>query len=1003
MNRKIRKALVLTLLITLTGCKSGKNTSSGATNSTDGGSFSSITAPSTTNGNGSSTGTSTTGPDSTSSNGSDSTPAVVDGLPERVTLHYQNQSKAYEDYCFWIWSSSVKLEQETPYDGVDDFGMYVTFDVQPYLTLEQIEFYFLVKSLGSWDFKTKDIQIRFSNFTTVLENDVPTMHVYAIEYTKSQIELGSTPDGSDRDRVKTAEFIDNYSKLKVVASGPLKNLALYAYDAEYYSKYKTAAPSFAARYIVRYYSKIGLAEAELAMPDNFIFEYGRVYEIKTEFESNDSYTSSYYIDTSSVYNTARFIQTQYYDGDDLGLSFAENGDPIFKVYAPTAGLVQVNIYQEGYPSVLSPTPVSEGDKERYDKPKYTINLVREKNGVFTSVNAAGDWANANVRKEVAEGGYYYTLLPYTSRGSSEVVDPYAKTTSVNSLRAYISSLDVEEMTPEAYAALPKVWDKDPVYDISSPLDLVISENHIRDLTVSSTWSSDPELTKIAGTYKAFQTKGTTYTKNGVTVKTGFDHMEEYGVNAIQILPFFDQDNSDIDSKYNWGYNPLNYNVPEGSYSTDPYDPAVRVYELRELIASYANNANKARIIMDVVYNHVSNASGSNFEALVPGYYFRLDKDGEYLDNSGCGNEFRSESEMGRKFIVDSVVHWATNYKIKGFRFDLMGLIDTETMKAVKEALFEVDPDIVVYGEGWDATGAYATDPSFATTSSAYQSLYASSDSPGYVGGFNDAGRNAIRGSNNGGNHYPGYGMISQGTESIAGETAGVVADMVRGVHTGKGANPYQTVNYASCHDNYTLFDQLNWTLSADGGVTEPNIIDVAKASVAVNGTILFSNGISFINGGEEIFRSKEETDPTSSYAVTMYGKKISHNSYTSSDETNSYKYDRKVDLLDYFKMYQTMVGLRKNLIAIDFDKNIVDKNSIDVWDYGQGKTTFSAFRKGADNTSYFIFFGGRNNNPSFNFGAGTELMNNGVNFQRNSSGLVAGGAYAFGVYSYKEA
>lgn len=1003
MNNKIRKALTLTLLITLSGCKGNKPIGSTVNN---GGSLSTVTSPTTSSNKGDSTvpDPTTSGPISTGGgSGNTTAPVVVDGLPERVTLHYQNQSKAYESYCFWIWSSSVKLEQETPYEGVDDFGMYATFEVQPYLTLEQVEFYFLVKSIGAWSFKTKDIQVRFDNFKTVLENGIPTMHVYAIEYTKSQIEVGSTPDGSDRDRVKTVEFVENYSKLKVVASGPLETLALYAYDAEYFSKYKTAAPAFVSKFIVSYFKNIGEAEVVLTLPDSFVFEYGRVYEIKTTFESNNSFTASNFIDISSVYETARFIQTQQYEGDDLGLSFDANGDPVFKVYAPTAGLVQVNIYQEGYPSVLSPTTVKESDKERFDKPKYTINLVRGRNGVFTSENATGDWASNAVRKEVAESGYYYTLLPYTSRGSSEVVDPYAKTTSVNSLRAYISPLDVAEMTPAAYSALPAVWDKDPVYDIASPLDLVISENHIRDLTVSNTWTSDSELAKIAGTYKAFQTKGTTYTKNGVTVKTGFDHMEEYGVNAIQILPFFDQDNSDIDTKYNWGYNPLNYNVPEGSYSTDPYDPAVRVYELRELIASYAHNANKARIIMDVVYNHVSNASGSNFEALVPGYYFRLDSDGEYLDNSGCGNEFKSESVMGRKFIVDSVVHWATNYKIKGFRFDLMGLIDTDTMKAVKEALYEVDPDIVVYGEGWDATGAYANNPAFASTSSVYQSLYADAASPGYVGGFNDAGRNAIRGSNNGGEGYPGFGLISQGPESVSANTSSVVADMIKGVHTGKGANPYQTINYASCHDNYTLFDQLNWTLSADGGVTEPNITDVAKASVAVNGTILFSNGISFINGGEEIFRSKEETDPTSSYAVNMYGKHISHNSYTSSDETNAYRYDRKVDLYDYFKMYQTLVGLRKNLVSISFDANINDKNSIDVWDNGAGLTTFSAFRKGRDNTSYFIFFSGRNGNSNFNFGAGTELMNNGVNFQRTNNGLVAGGFYGLGVYSYKEA
>ena len=175
---------------------------------------------------------------------------------------------------------------------------------------------------------------------------------------------------------------------------------------------------------------------------------------------------------------------------------------------------------------------------------------------------------------------------YTSKGVHEVVDPYARSTSIDSLRAYIFKMDDEKATPDSWKALPKKWDGDPVYDIESAADLVVSENHIRDLTMDKTWTQDEEVRKLAGTFQGFAKEGTTYTRFGTTVKTGFDHLEEYGVNAIQLLPIFDQDNDEVKKEYNWGYNPLNYNVLEGSYSSDPTDPLKRIYEFRELVAKY---------------------------------------------------------------------------------------------------------------------------------------------------------------------------------------------------------------------------------------------------------------------------------------------------------------------------------------------------------------------------------------------------------------------------------
>ena len=318
--------------------------------------------------------------------------------------------------------------------------------------------------------------------------------------------------------------------------------------------------------------------------------------------------------------------------------------------------------------------------------------------------------------------------------------------------------------------------------------------------------------------------------------------------------------------------------------------------------------------MDVVYNHTSTAMNSNFQALVPYYYFRTLPGGGLSNGSGCGNEFKTEAPMASKFIVESLVHWATRYKIKGFRFDLMGLVDIDTMAKAKQALYNIDPDIVIYGEGWGGYGA-TTLPGDKMTNSA--NLYANlhnEKTPGFVGGFNDTGRNALRGGN-GFQAGDFWGFMAQGGADLAnnGNKANVIS-MMRGANGNAGANPLQTVNYTSCHDNFTLFDQLNYTLSDDGGTTEPNEETVVQASVAVNGLILMSNGIAFINGAEEIFRTKiEDAEEETEGEVMMYGKRISHNSYMSSDFTNAYKYDRKVQYKKYFDMYVDLVNIRKLL------------------------------------------------------------------------------------------
>lgn len=467
------------------------------------------------------------------------------------------------------------------------------------------------------------------------------------------------------------------------------------------------------------------------------------------------------------------------------------------------------------------------------------------------------------------------------------------------------------------------------------------------------------------------------------LKTGFDHLEELGVNAIQILPFFDQDNVEINSPYNWGYNPLNYNVLEGSYSTNPRDGLVRIREFKQLVAAYANNDNHTRIIMDVVYNHVSSAPNSNFQRLVPYYYFRMSEDFMYMDGSACGNEFASETTMGSKFIVDSVTFWAETYKIKGFRFDLMGLISKFTMQKVAEALYEIDPDIVIYGEAWTADGSWKPEEN-AVSDAVYHDLYPVEGKSNGVGAFNDAGRDALKGNNNAGGDfegYPGWGFISQGGSDLTQDKVDRVTEMLKGGNYGKGGNPRQTINYASCHDNYTLFDQLNWTLASSTNNTpedEPDIETVARASVAVNGAILMSNGVAFINGGEEIFRTKiEDNEKPTPYEVNMYGKRVTHNSYTSSDYTNSYKYERKVQLYEYFEMYKELIEIRKQLEPVYFPENYDNSELISVWDNTASNHSIALYRKGKDGSAYHMLLSGRAENVYINCAEATQIFTNG--------------------------
>lgn len=958
-------------------------------------------------------------------------------FPDLITLRYHRDDNDYLNKRFWIWCDGAAPEREFEMTADSDGYTYsMTFSPLEIFKIQTKSFSFMVKNTGTWDGKSAEIPISYLDYPPTLVTEGENEGKYVLEIyalaSGTNLDIYKTKEDAQSDQVQTAFISEDYKKLNIYTKDGTGNgesiitsLKLYKFTGSYLSMSADSQTANKEKYLLFEAGNVNKQNVAIKFDNKLTINCKYVLELT--FKDKPDKVTSYTVAYDNLYNTPEFLALNY-DGDDLGSRVIHNGDSTkttFKVWAPTASRMVLRIYDVGY------------DASYLDETKYNSSLEKALCANYKSYEMALDPHDFVWEYTFDEdlSGKYYTYKVYNTLGTSEVVDPYAYSASVDGERGMVVDFSLNEATPEGYDKVPLKWDGVTGYDISTPQELAISEVHVRDLTMSDTWGGDP---KLKGTFKGFIEKGTTYstTIDGeeVSVKTGYDHLVEYGVNAIQILPFFDQDNGerarkeviynegtedeysaqvvdyDTMGEFNWGYNPLNYNVLEGSYSTDPRDGYVRIKEFRELVTKFATNENHTRIIMDVVYNHVSSAPTSNFEKLMPKYYFRYNADGSYSDASGCGNEVKSEAPMMRKFIVDSVVHWATHYKIKGFRFDLMGALDLETMNEVANALYQIDPDIVVYGEGWYAAAPRLKGGLCAVNQNIGANLYPGRDAEdsdakykgsGFVGGFNNGGRDALKGDNSISNGAF-WGFIAKGEDND--EVRNRAAKMMLGANGYDGCpwNPLQNVNYVSCHDNYTLFDQLNYTLSDDGGVTEPDIKTVAKASVSVNGMVLMSNGISFINGGEELFRTKiEYAEETQRYEVMMYGKRITHNSYKSSDLTNAYDYSRKAELYDYFKMYCDLVDLKKEL---SFSQEIVTwDNSTRIYESGDAVNLETAnthdcqlaiYRKGKDGSAYHVLLTARKDAGTYYCEGTTVFNNSGSEVNSAQDGFDANGPYS---------
>ncbi|MCI6181440.1 MAG: type I pullulanase [Prevotella sp.] len=462
-------------------------------------------------------------------------------------------------------------------------------------------------------------------------------------------------------------------------------------------------------------------------------------------------------------------------------------------------------------------------------------------------------------------GLFYTFQVQTGKKAmQETPGVFAKAVAVNGRRAAI--VDMGETNPEG-------WDNDRRPLTKSPVDLVIYEMHHRDFSISPTSGL-----KNKGKFLALtEPKAVYYLKN-------------LGVNAVHLLPSFDYASVDESKpdvpQYNWGYDPLNYNVPEGSYSTDASCPVARIREFKQMVQALHKAG--IRVILDVVYNHTFNIEESNFNLTYPGYYFRTTADGKISDGSGCGNETASEKPLMRQFMIESVLYWAKEYHIDGFRFDLMGIHDIETMNLIRKALDEVDPNIYMYGEGWSAgTCAYPVEK---------LAMKANTRQLDRIGAFCDDMRDAIRGPFNDDHKAAFLGAIPGNEESIRFGIAGCIdhpqIDMSK-VNYSKAPwanSPAQMISYISCHDDMCVVDRLKASIP---GITTDELI---RLDLLGQTMVFTSQGVPFIYAGEEVLRDKKGV----------------HNSYKSPDSINAIDWTNKDRYPQVFDYYRGLMELRRN-------------------------------------------------------------------------------------------
>ncbi|MCM3619511.1 type I pullulanase [Sutcliffiella horikoshii] len=531
----------------------------------------------------------------------------------------------------------------------------------------------------------------------------------------------------------------------------------------------------------------------------------------------------------AVIRTDSFDETFYYEGNDLGATY-HKGETAFTLWAPTASAVKIKLR----------APQSEEDIH--------YSLIREEKGIWR-ITVQGDL-----------DGFQYTYLICVNLVWREAVDPYAIASGINSGAAVVIDKD-RIMTPKV-----------PLLPFSEATDAIIYELHIRD------FSSHP-MSGITqkGKYAAFSEEPAPSLEAG---ETGMMYLKNLGVTHIELLPINDYggvDEAEPDKSYNWGYNPLLFNVPEGSYALDPTDPYSRIVELKAMINSF--HQKDLRVIMDVVYNHVYIREDSSFEKIVPGYFFRHDQHGMPSNGTGVGNDIASERKMVRKYILDSIKFWLEEYDVDGFRFDLMGILDVQTMNAIKEAISIVKPDAILLGEGWELNTPLPADQ---------KAMIINAKRMPEIAFFNDMVRDSVKGST--------FNLFDRGfalgnthkTQLLKQSLSGSVQTEphIKGLFL----EPVQSINYIESHDNHTMWDKISVCNSHEDEKIR------MKRHLLATSIILLAQGIPFLHAGQEFYRTKGGEE----------------NSYKSPDTVNNLDWQRKEQHLKSVRYISGLIKLRKS-------------------------------------------------------------------------------------------
>lgn len=747
--------------------------------------------------------------------------AAANGV-QNLFIHYNRPDNNYGNWDVWLWPASQTGPNGAQAFVADADGVVASVDVSQ---ATATEYGFIVRQM---DWSQKDPG---PDMSVILQNQDGNgnMHIY-VKSGDTQLYLDAAHTipyaKPSLPALHTASFSDAHTIT-------LQGVHLYNGDA---SKYRVEIYD-ETNTLLSGSVKQATESAITYSLDTATADITKTYTAKlVDLASNESQQTN--VRFYQYFNTDAFNQLYTPDiNTKLGVD-VRAGETSFSLWTPTATRVVLNVYDTAGATVAQTYPLLKQDK-----------------GVWRYIHPAS-----------LEGKYYtYSVTNYGT--TVETIDPYAQSASTNGIRGLITNvgafIEKSGLNQDNYVSLAK------------QNDAIIYEAHIRDLSIGDSTNTKDDL---RGKYLGVIQKGTT-TPNGTP--TGIDHIKSLGVTYVHFLPMFDYASVDETKlstpQFNWGYDPLNYNVPEGSYSSDPENGYTRVKEMKQMIAGM--HENNLGVVMDVVYNHTYSADHA-FQKTVPDYYYRQDEKGGFANGTGVGNETASERAMMRKYMVDSVAHWAQNYKIDGFRFDLMGIHDVTTMNLIADKVRSINPQALIYGEGWDM-GQLPADQ---------KASKANVSKMNNIAVFNDDFRNGAKGPEFGG-VGPGFvqGNEKEHNNLLFGFTSTNHPDRPKG-YEGYATNTNQIVNYVSAHDNYTLYDKLKITSPLPNDEAE-----IHRMAKMANALVMTSPGIPFLHAGVEMLRTKGGNE----------------NSYNAPDSVNAIDYTRletNKAIVDYER---SLIQLRK--------------------------------------------------------------------------------------------